>query len=77
MFAPAEPFAEAIRDLLQTDLDDAVIYAADGETVLHEGPLTIKPDGWIELPDGRLLSPGAVHHIDRDEDARSAGKRAE
>jgi hypothetical protein len=65
MFAPAEPFAEAIRDLLETPLDDAVIYGTDGETVLHEGRATIKPDGWVELPDGRLLSPGAIHHIER------------
>lgn len=69
MFAPAEPFAEAIRDLLQTDFEHVVIYAdADGETVVHEGPATINPDGWVELPDGRLLSPGAIHHIDRSAD---------
>ncbi|QLD85599.1 hypothetical protein HWV23_07630 [Natronomonas halophila] len=65
MFAPAEPFAKAIRELLQTSLEDAVIYGDDGTTVLHEGPATIKPDGWVELPDGTLLSPGAIHHIDR------------
>jgi hypothetical protein len=66
MFAPAEPFAEAIRDLLQTDFDHVVVYGDDGETVIHEGPATIKPDGWVELPDGRLLSPGAIHHIERE-----------
>ncbi|WP_336135165.1 hypothetical protein [Natronomonas amylolytica] len=64
MFAPAEPFAEALRDFLQTTLEDAVIYGEDGETVIHEGPATIKPDGWVELPDGRLISPGAIHHIE-------------
>jgi hypothetical protein len=65
MFAPAEPFAEAIRDLLQTDFEHVVIYGGDGETVVHEGSAIIKPDGWVELPDGRLLSPGAIHHIER------------
>ena len=35
-----------------------------GETVLHEGPATVRANGWVELPSGRLLSPATVHHID-------------
>ena len=38
----------------------------DGETVLHEGPATLRANGWVELPSGRLLSPSALHHVDRD-----------
>ena len=45
------------------DLTDA---DAAGETVLHEGPATVRANGWVELPSGRLLSPSAVHHVDRD-----------
>jgi hypothetical protein len=44
---------------------EAVVYAdSEQETVLHEGPIRLLANGWIELPSGRLLSPDAVHHID-------------
>jgi len=26
----------------------------------------VRANGWVELPSGRLLSPSAVHHLDRD-----------
>jgi hypothetical protein len=44
---------------------EAIVYGdMDKETVLHEGPLRVLANGWVELPTGRLLSPHAVHHID-------------
>lgn len=68
MITPADPIVDGIRDTLEdlfrTDYDAVVVYAADGETVIHEGPARIRADGWVELPGGRLLSPGAVHHVD-------------
>ncbi|WP_345780881.1 hypothetical protein [Halalkaliarchaeum sp. AArc-CO] len=33
--------------------------------LLHEGDVRLLANGWVELPTGRLLSPEAVHHIDR------------
>lgn len=62
---------ELIADPFVSEYDDAVVYAdADGETVLHEGAVSVRPNGWVELPTGRLLSPSAVHHIDPSPDSR-------
>ncbi|WP_247002441.1 hypothetical protein [Halosolutus gelatinilyticus] len=45
--------------------EDVVIYdGADADDVLYEGPILVHPNGWLELEGNRLLSPGAVHHID-------------
>jgi len=47
------------------EYDDAVVYGdRDGDVVLHEGPARVLPNGWVELPSGRLVSPDAAHHID-------------
>lgn len=55
-----------LEEHLQKDYDDVVVYAdPDGTEILHEGSVRILATGWVELPTGRLLSPGAVHHIDR------------
>lgn len=53
---------EAI-ELVVTDHENAVVYG-DPDTVLHEGPVRLLVNGWLELPSGRLLSPQAVHHVD-------------
>ena len=61
MLAPAD----ALRTVFEDRHDSVVVYAdPDGETVLHEGPATVRANGWVELPSGRLLSPATVHHID-------------
>ncbi|GAB3676176.1 hypothetical protein [Halopiger thermotolerans] len=45
--------------------EDVVIYdGTDEDDVLYEGPVLIHPNGWLEVEGNRLLSPGAVHHID-------------
>lgn len=65
MFAPADRLRSVLSELFEERYDRAVVYAdADGETVLHEGRVCVRPSGWIELPTGRLLSPDAVHHVD-------------
>jgi len=65
MIAPAEALREALSDVFEERYDSAVVYAdTDGETILHEGPVRIKANGWLELPSGRLLSPESVHHVD-------------
>jgi hypothetical protein len=70
MFAPAERIIDALRELFLDERDSVVIYAdADSETILHEGPATIRGNGWVELPSGRLLSPSAIHHIDGYDEA--------
>ncbi|PSQ02925.1 hypothetical protein BRC94_00435 [Halobacteriales archaeon QS_5_70_17] len=62
---PTSAVREAFRDVFEQRYTEVVVYGdKDGETVLHEGAIRIRADGWIELPTGRLLSPGAVHHID-------------
>lgn len=54
-----------VREFFSTEYESAVVYAdVDAETVLHEGPVRILANGWVELPTGRLLSPSAVHHVD-------------
>jgi hypothetical protein len=56
---------DELADLFVREYRDAVVYAdAEQETVLHEGELRVLPNGWVELPSGRLFSPDAVHHID-------------
>ena len=55
-----------LRALLDREYEDVVVYGdADPESVLHEGDVRLLANGWVELPTGRLLSPTAVHHIDR------------
>jgi hypothetical protein len=55
----------SLLELFDQTRDDAVVYGdAENETVLHEGPIRILPNGWVEVPSGRLISPNAVHHID-------------
>ena len=62
---------DALVNVFEKEYDDVVVYG-DKETVLHEGPARILANGWVELPSGRLLSPDAVHHIDRQPDAEPA-----
>lgn len=55
---------DVVTDRFETEHDDAVVYADADGTVLHEGAVRVRANGWVELPTGRLLSPSAVHHID-------------
>lgn len=56
---------DAFREFFEHEYDEVVLYAdREGQTVLHEGSVRMRGDGWLELPTGRLLSPEAVHHID-------------
>jgi len=67
MLAPAETVVDALRTVFEDRRDSAVVYAdPEGQTVRHEGPATLRANGWVELPSGRLLSPSALHHVDRD-----------
>ena len=67
MLAPADAIVDALRTIFEDERNSVVVYAdAASETVLHEGPATVRANGWVELPSGRLLSPAAVHHIDRE-----------
>ncbi|QIB72895.1 hypothetical protein G3I44_00490 [Halogeometricum borinquense] len=62
VFSPHSP----IQDILEQTIDNAVVYAdADKETILHEGSVRILANGWVEVSSGRLISPSAVHHIDK------------
>ncbi|GGN05194.1 hypothetical protein [Halarchaeum nitratireducens] len=64
MVSPNSPLGP-IRDAFEREYDDAVVYAdRESEDVLHEGPVRIGANGWVELPSGRLISPSAVHHVD-------------
>ena len=46
MIAPAETMLEAFRELFEDDHERVVIYADPaGETVLHEGPATVRANG--------------------------------
>lgn len=59
MHAPDSP------RVFEKEYDEAVVYGdLDEETVLHRGPVVVRANGWVELPGDRLLSPGAVHHVD-------------
>lgn len=65
MLVPYETVKNALKNLFENRYDKAIVYEdTDKETVIHEGPIKIRADGWIELPTGRLLSPESVHHID-------------
>lgn len=65
MISPAEPIFDALSELFEDDYESVVVYGdADGGTILHKGAATIRANGWVELPSGRLLSPEAVHHVD-------------
>jgi hypothetical protein len=56
---------DEFSDHFVQEYEDVVVYGdADGTEILHEGALRIIPNGWVELPTGRVLSPTAVHHID-------------
>ena len=64
-FSPLNPLTEALERLFVTQYDDAICYDdTEADTVLYEGSVTVRANGWVELPDGRLLSPNAVHRID-------------
>ncbi|AUX10256.1 hypothetical protein AArcSl_2637 [Halalkaliarchaeum desulfuricum] len=55
-----------LRDLLDREYENVVVYGdADPDSVLHEGNVRLLANGWVELPTDRLLSPEAVHHIDK------------
>ena len=65
MVVGPEPIWDELPDAFQREYDDAVVYGdADKEQVLHEGPARVLPNGWVEVPSGRLFSPEAVHHVD-------------
>lgn len=69
MVISTRSFWEPLVELFERRYDEAIIHGdADGETVLHSGPVRIRANGWVELPSGRLLSPEAVHHIDTQTD---------
>lgn len=56
---------DALIDSVERVYDNAIVYGdMEGDTVLHEGPVRIMGNGWVELPDDRLISPEAVHHVD-------------
>jgi hypothetical protein len=56
---------DEVYDGFGREYESAVVYAdRDGEDVLHDGPVRVLPNGYLELPTGRLLSPDAVHHVD-------------
>ena len=60
VIAPDEP-----ADTQFIDFEDATVYGDfEQEQVLHRGEIRVLPNGWVALPTDRLLSPGAVHHID-------------
>lgn len=66
MVISTESVWELFPSLFRREYEHAVVYSdAAGEEVLHEGPAEVLGNGWVELPSGRLLSPDAVHHIDR------------
>lgn len=65
MILPVEPVRKTLAELFVEEYEQVVVYAdAAEETVLHEGAATVRANGWIELPTGRLLSPAAVHHVE-------------
>lgn len=65
MVISTEPAWGDVAEYFTTEFENAVVYAdRESETVLHEGSCRLLASGWLELPTGRLLSPGAVHHVD-------------
>lgn len=66
MVVSTESVFDAIEDPRVLEYEHAVVYGdADREQLLHEGAIRLLPNGWIALPSDRLLSPDAVHHVDR------------
>ncbi|WP_231188609.1 hypothetical protein [Haladaptatus sp. DYF46] len=64
MIAPDDAFKEFAEEFFEKEYKDVVIYGDfDEDEVLHEGPIRIQANGWIELPAGRLISPTAIHHL--------------
>ena len=62
-------FVSRVWRRLETAFDHSyergVVYGdADETEVLYDGPLRLLANGWLEVGDGRLLSPDAVHHVD-------------
>lgn len=71
LFGRPSTVRDTFKDIFEHRYAEAVVYAdREGETILHEGPVRMRMDGWLELPAGRLLSPEAVHHIDIRSDDR-------
>ncbi len=65
MLVPADKLSTLLADLFSEEYDNATVYAdADSDTVLHDGKIYIRPNGWLKLPSGRLVSPTTIHHID-------------
>ena len=65
MVFSTDPAWGDIDEMFTQEYRNAVVYADfEQEMILHEGPLRLLANGWVELPSGRLLSPDAVHHID-------------
>jgi len=46
MLAAADAVVDALRTVFEGRRDSVIVYAdADGETVLHEGPATVRANG--------------------------------
>ncbi|MFC6964463.1 hypothetical protein ACFQL7_24500 [Halocatena marina] len=72
-FVP-EAIRDAFREIFEHQYDDVVVYGdRENDVVLHEGPVRMRGDGWLELPTGRLISPKqsitsiSVRRIDQTE----------
>lgn len=66
MVVTTESVFDWAEDAQAIAYDNAIVYGdADQSDVLHEGPIRLLSNGWIVLPSDRLLSPRAVHHVDR------------
>ncbi|MFC6837470.1 hypothetical protein [Halomarina ordinaria] len=63
MVVSTDSLWDVVAEFFEREYDEVVVYG-EGEEVLHEGAARVCANGWVELPTGRLLSPGAVHHID-------------
>jgi hypothetical protein len=65
MVISTDPLRDEAVEGPTREYPDAVVYSdREAEVVLHEGAVRLLPNGWVELPTDRLLSPGAVHHVD-------------
>ena len=72
MVFSTEPAWSDIDEAFVQECPNAVVYSdREQETILHEGAVRLPPNGWVELPSGRFLSPNAVHHIDTYSDRES------
>ncbi|WP_336361195.1 hypothetical protein [Haladaptatus sp. ZSTT2] len=68
MVLSPESLADQFANIFEDEYDDVIIYGDEEKSmILHEGPAHIRANGWVEVPEGRLLSPNAVHHIDVQE----------